>query len=103
MRTTLKGTVTVSGRPAHAATVELHNAAGDVIDQIAVDDEGGFTYHLVEGRWLLAVYDPFGHRGTASVEMQTGDDRVTTNDLGPDESGLKRGLPTKMTKWVYDF
>ncbi len=71
---TLRGHVTADGQPAVSAVVELHNSQGDVLDQVQVDDEGGYIYHLVPGQWALNVWDAHGHRGHAEVEMVEGDE-----------------------------
>lgn len=69
MPATLSGTVTVHRGPARHATVELHNATGDVVDQVQVDDSGHFTYHLPPGKWSLNIWDPYGHRGSTEVTV----------------------------------
>ena len=53
---TLSGRITLHGsKPARTATVELHNASGDVVDQVQTDDDGRFTFHLVAGVWSARV------------------------------------------------
>lgn len=80
--TTLKGRITVHGdKAATTATVELHNAAGDVVDQVQVDDDGGYTYHLSSGRWGLNIWDAHGHRGRAEIELAEGEDKRVDVDL----------------------
>ena len=71
---TLRGHVTVHGEPALSAVVELHNAQGDTLDQVQVDGDGAYIYHLVPGQWSLKVWDAHGHRGSATVEIDEGDD-----------------------------
>ena len=71
---TLRGQITANGEPAASAVVELHNSQGDVLDQVQVDDQGAYIYHLVPGSWALNVWDAHGHRGTAKVEIDEGDD-----------------------------
>ncbi len=86
--TTLKGKVTVHG--SHAATtavVELHNATGDVVDQVQVDSEGAYTYHLSPGTWTLNIWDAHGHRGHAEIELAEGEDKVANIDLEEPEGG----------------
>ena len=64
--------------------MELHNSHGDVLDQVQVDDQGAYIYHLVPGRWQLNIWDAHGHRGTAAVSIEEGDeDKVL--DVGLDE------------------
>jgi hypothetical protein len=70
----LTGQVTVHDQPATTAVVEIHNSEGNVVDQVQVDGEGRYTYHLSAGRWTLRVWDAFGHRGSGEVAM--GDDDV---------------------------
>lgn len=73
----LNGKITVpGGKPALGAVVEVHNPAGDVLDQIRVDDDGSFTYHLVTGEWRLNCWDAEGHRATEIVMLGEGDEQV---------------------------
>ena len=85
---TLKGRITVHGdKPATTAVVELHNSQGDVLDQVQVDGDGNFLYHLVAGQWNLNIWDAHVHRGTASVELTGDDDHVVDVDLHEPEGG----------------
>jgi hypothetical protein len=71
MSTTLSGTVTLpTGEPADTATVEVHNASGDTLDQIVCDGKGRFRYHLSPGEWRLFVWDAKGGRAELSVTLQ---------------------------------
>ena len=73
--TKLTGRVTIQDdKPAFGATVELHNATGDVIDQVVVDDDGRFTYHLAPGTWHMRAWDNRGHRGAAEITLETDDE-----------------------------
>lgn len=73
--TKLVGQVTIEGgEPAIGATVELHNASGDVLDQVVVDDGGHFAYHLAPGTWHVRAWDNRGHRGAADVVLDEGDE-----------------------------
>ena len=74
--TSLSGLVTAHGDPALGAVVELHNATGDVVDQVQVDADGRYKYHLAAGRWRLKLWDPHGHRGSAEVTLEEGDDKT---------------------------
>lgn len=85
--TSLSGRILVHGEPAKNATVELHNASGDVVDQIQVDDDGKYTYHLSPGEWSLNVWDAYGHRGAAQVTLGEDDDKVVDIDLEEPEGG----------------
>lgn len=85
--TTVSGRVLVHGEPAKIATVELHNAGGDVVDQIQVDEEGRYTYHVSPGEWSLQVWDAYGHRGAAQVRVEADDDKVLDIDLEEPEGG----------------
>ena len=70
----LTGQVTVNGdEPADSAVVEIHNSQGDVLDQVQVDTEGRFTYHLTAGKWTLNVWDAKGHRGKCSITLEDKD------------------------------
>ncbi len=75
----LTGRVTVDDQPATSAVVEIHNSQGDVLDQVQVDLDGRYTYHLTEGQWTLNVWDAHGHRGKTSVTLE--DDKDTTCDV----------------------
>jgi len=81
---TLRGQITAHGQPAVSAVVELHNSQGDVLDQVQVDEQGAYIYHLVPGLWSLNVWDAHGHRGTARVEIDEGRDD-TIVDVNLDE------------------
>lgn len=78
----LTGRVTAHGAPASGAVVELHNATGDVVDQVQVDDDGRYTFHLTGGSWELKVWDAHGHRGSATAELG---DEDTTCDVALDQ------------------
>ena len=85
---TLRGQVTAHGEPALSAVVELHNSQGDVLDQVQVDDQGGYVYHLVPGDWTLKAWDAHGHRGSAKVEIDEGvDDTVVDVSLDEEPEG----------------
>ena len=84
----LTGRITVHGdKPASSAVVEIHNSQGDVVDQVQVDDDGRYTYHLAEGTWTLNVWDSHGHRGNAAVELTEGSDREVNLDLAEPAEG----------------
>lgn len=86
--TTLSGRVTVHGdKAAKTATVELHNSSGDVVDQVSVDEDGAYRYHLAAGTWTLNVWDAHGHRGRAEVEVADGEDKTFNLDLEEPEGG----------------
>ena len=75
----LSGRVSLGdGSAATSAVVEVHNSQGDVVDQVQVDDDGRYTYHLSEGTWSLNIWDNQGNRG--QVEVQLGGDD-TERDL----------------------
>lgn len=83
----LSGRVTVhGGDPARLATVEVHNATGDHVTQVVVDDEGNYQFHLVAGTWHLNIYDAHGHRARAEVALGEDDQRVDV-DLDEPEGG----------------
>jgi hypothetical protein len=85
----LSGTITVHGRRkvARSAVVEVHNSAGDVLDQVQVGEDGRYIFHLAPGSWRLRVWDPHGHRGTAEVSLVEGQGRVLDIDLEEPEGG----------------
>ncbi|HVM34443.1 MAG TPA: carboxypeptidase regulatory-like domain-containing protein [Actinomycetota bacterium] len=73
----LTGRVSVAGgAAAPGAVVELHNSAGDVLDQVRIDDDGAFTYHLVTGEWSLHCWDAEGHRATETVSLGEDDHQI---------------------------
>lgn len=76
--TTLSGRVTVHGgdKAAATATVELRNAGGDIVDQVQVDADGRYRFHLSPGVWSLNVWDSYGHRGRAGVNLSDADENV---------------------------
>jgi hypothetical protein len=74
--TTLSGAVTLDDKsPALSAVVELHNSAGDVVDQVQVDADGRYKYHLAEGNWVLKLWDAHGYRGQAEVTLEKDQDK----------------------------
>ena len=84
--TRLDGRVTVfDSEPAPSAVVELHNAGGDIVDQVHVDDYGNFTYHLTPGRWMLWVWDAHGHRASRGVTIAKGEHKTLDIRLEPAE------------------
>jgi hypothetical protein len=89
MSTTLSGSVTrPTGEPAHTATVELHNSAGDILDQIVCDSQGRFRYHLSPGEWQLFVWDPVGNRAEVNVELKKDEDAAVEIDLAQGGEGV---------------
>ena len=82
----LTGRVTAHGDPAPSAVVEVHNSSGDVVDQVQVDSDGHYTYHLSEGSWSLNVWDAHGHRGRSEVELGA-DDASVDVQLSEPEGG----------------
>jgi hypothetical protein len=87
--TKLLGRVTLHGgeKVAETAVVELHNSGGDVIDQVAVDADGRFTYHLAEGTWTLNIWDAHGHRGKVDVALAADEEKTIEVDLEEPEGG----------------
>ena len=77
----LSGTVKVHEEPARSAVVELHNSTGDIVDQVQVGDDGGYTYYLAPGSWTLRVWDAHGHRGRAELTLADGETRVLDVEL----------------------
>lgn len=83
----ITGRVTLHGdKPAKHATVELHNATGDHISQVVVDDDGTYRFHLARGTWRLNVYDAHGHRGAAEFTLADEDEKLDL-DLQEPEGG----------------
>lgn len=82
----LSGRVTAHGEAATGAVVEVHNSNGDVVDQVQVDSEGRYTYHLSEGAWALNAWDAQGHRGRSEVTLGSDDSNVDI-ELSEPEGG----------------
>ena len=72
----VSGRVTFDGAAAPSAVVEVHNATGDVVDQVQVDSDGRFTYHLAPGSWSLVAWDAHGHRGRREVILVDEDESI---------------------------
>jgi hypothetical protein len=51
--TTISGRVTVEDGRVANAVVELHNAAHDVLTQVAVDEDSRYRFYVTEGAWHL--------------------------------------------------
>jgi hypothetical protein len=84
----LSGTVSSEGStPAPDAVVEILNASGDIVDQVMVDDQGRFTYHLSAGNWSLRAWDPHGRRAAAEVSLSPGEHKVARLHLARAERG----------------
>jgi hypothetical protein len=84
--TKLAGTVTLHGdAPARLASVEIHNAAGDIVDQTQVDTEGSFAFHLSPGEWSLRAWDNAGHRARERVRLSGEAERTVTLELRASE------------------
>jgi hypothetical protein len=82
---TVSGRVTrTGGGAASDAVVELHNATHDVVDQVTVDDDGRYVYHLARGKWLLRAWDARGGRARAVVELAADEDKTLNLELGED-------------------
>ena len=86
-RAKLSGQVTLHGSVAANATVELHNSAGDVVDQVVIDDDGRYTYHLSPGDWSLRIWDAHGHTGQSEVTLSEGEEKVLDLELSEPAGG----------------
>ena len=82
----LSGRVVTGGAAVTTAVVELRNGAGDVVDQIQVNDAGEFTYHLSSGTWRLHAGDNEGRRGRAEFSVSEGESKTIDLDLAPGEA-----------------
>ena len=86
----LSGTVTTpDGAISPEAVVELHNSSNDTLDQVVVDDDGRYTYHLVEGTWVLRAWDAHGRRASVTVTLATGEDQDLDIELVEPEGGSR--------------
>ena len=78
----LSGRVTFEGRrPAGDVVVELHNSAGDVVDQVRVDEDGVYRYHVSPAQWSLRAWDAHGHRARAEVTISSDEDQMVDLEL----------------------
>jgi hypothetical protein len=85
-RAKLSGSVRSEGsQPVRGAVVELHNSAGDIVDQVQVDDDGRFTYHVSSGAWSLHAWDAAGHTAIKTVTVGEGEDGFVDIDLSTRE------------------
>ena len=75
------------GGAADSATVEIHNASGDVLDQVRVDDAGFYRYFLSSGKWSLRVWDAHGHSGKAEVTLGDDEEKVVDVELSEPAGG----------------
>jgi hypothetical protein len=69
------------GEAAADAVVEVRNAGGDIVDQVKVDDRGGYVYHLRQGTWGLLAWDARGGRAKKMVNLAHGEDMVVDMEL----------------------
>ena len=84
---TIFGRVMIEGgETAIDGVLELHNAAGDVVDQVVVDDSGRYRFHVSEGKWVLKLWDPNGRRGAAEALV------AADEDLNLNVSLLREGV-----------
>jgi hypothetical protein len=51
----------------------LVNATGDIVDQVQVNEEGGFVLNVSPGSWKVRGYDPQGQRGETTVSITQDD------------------------------
>jgi hypothetical protein len=80
--TTLSGRVTLpDNQPARTAVVELHNATGDVVDQVQVDDNGVYRYHVSAADWRVRAWDAHGHAARAETTVAEGEDKKLDIEL----------------------
>ena len=80
--TTLSGRVTLpNNEPARTAVVELHNATGDVVDQVQVDDDGVYRYHVSAASWKIRVWDAHGHSARTEAQVADGEDKELDIEL----------------------
>ena len=86
--TTLSGRVTLpNSESAKTAVVELHNATGDVVDQVQVDDDGVYRYHLSPAKWTLRAWDGHGHAARLETSVSEGEDKKLDIELSEERSG----------------
>lgn len=86
----LSGHVTVDGnRPQGDVVVELHNSAGDVVDQVRVDEDGAYRYHLSPARWYLRAWDAHGHGARAEVVIAADEDELCDLELKREGGGSR--------------
>lgn len=72
----LTGTVTVGGRPAGGAYVQIRNLAGDFQGEVRTEADGRFVLYPVSGRWRLVSWVPGIGRTEQEVEIGESDAEV---------------------------
>ena len=86
----LSGRVTLEGkRPEGDVVVELSNSAGDVVDQVRVDDDGVYRYHLSPAKWRLRAWDAHGHGARAEVTISADEDELVDLELTTEGGGSR--------------
>ena len=70
-----------------AAVVELHNAGGDIVDQVQIDESGRYRYHVSPGEWSLRAWDAMGHGAQGRISLSAGEDGVLDLDLQASKEG----------------
>lgn len=69
----LTGTVTMGGRPAGGAYVQIRNLAGDFQGEVRAGPEGRFVLYPIPGRWRLVSWAPGVGRAVHEVEVGQSD------------------------------
>lgn len=72
----LTGTVTVGGRPAPRAYVQISNLAGDFQGEVRADAGGRFVLYPIPGRWRLVSWLPGAGRSEQEIDMGDSDQDV---------------------------
>jgi hypothetical protein len=68
----IRGRVTRAGTPLDTGYTRLLNSGGDFVAEVALGDDGGFTFYAAPGDWTLRVLTPGGTRAERQVSAQSG-------------------------------
>jgi hypothetical protein len=68
----VRGRVTRAGTPLDTGYARLLNSGGDFVAEVALGDDGGFTFYAASGDWTLRVLAPGGARAEREVSAHPG-------------------------------
>jgi len=68
----VRGRVTRAGTPLHTGYARLLNSGGEFVAEVALGEDGGFTFYAAPGEWTLRVLAPGGARAERAVSASQG-------------------------------
>ena len=68
----VRGRVTRAGRALDTGYARLLNSGGDFVAEVALGDDGEFTFYPAPGDWTLRVLAPGGTRAEREVSAHPG-------------------------------